>query len=52
MFAKILKNFKTIGQHTNNMEVVEDRLCCYVFTGDEEHYEPFIYLHDTDDAGR
>jgi hypothetical protein len=43
---------KTICQHTNNVEVVEAELCRYVFMGDEEHYEPFIYLHDTDDAGR
>ncbi len=43
---------RTIGQHTNKIEVVEVELCRYVFTGDEEVYQPFIYLYDTDEDGR
>jgi hypothetical protein len=41
-----------IGQHTNNIDVVKAKLCWYVYMGEEELYEPFIYLYDTDDAGR
>ncbi len=39
-------------QHTNKIEVVEVTLCQYVFTGEEELYQPFIYLYDTDGDGR
>jgi hypothetical protein len=34
------------------IEVVEVELCQYVFTGDKELYQLFIYLHDTDEDGR
>jgi hypothetical protein len=40
-----------IGQLTNNIEVVEAKLCWYVYMGEEELYQPFIYLYDTDDDG-
>jgi hypothetical protein len=43
---------RTIGQHTNKIEVVKVELRRYVFTGDEELYQPFIYLYDTDEDGR
>jgi hypothetical protein len=39
-------------QHTNKIEVAEVTLCQYVFTGEEELYQPFIYLYDTDGDGR
>jgi hypothetical protein len=43
---------KLIGQHTNSIEVAKAELCHYIFMGEEEHCEPFIYLYDTDDTGR
>ncbi len=41
-----------IGQHTNNIDIVKAELHQYVYFGEKELYQPFIYLHDTDDAGR
>jgi hypothetical protein len=41
-----------MGQHTNKIEVVKVELLRYVFTGDKELYQPFIYLYDTDEDGR
>jgi hypothetical protein len=40
-----------IGQHTVNIEVVKGELFRYVYIGEEELYQPFIYLYDTADAG-
>jgi hypothetical protein len=54
---KVIKNHlwynnKTIGQYTNNIDVVKAELCQYVSMGEEELYQLFIYLYDADHAGR
>jgi hypothetical protein len=40
-----------IGQHTNNIDIVESEFCRYDYMSKEELYQPFIYLYDTYDAG-
>lgn len=40
------------AQHTNDVECVEAELRRFVRVGDEDDFQPFIYLHDVDANGR